>query len=323
MLIVGSRGVLGELTAEAFWEAGWTVRCGARRPHHGEVHVDLDSPESVTAALREHQLVVNTVPHHALTAERIVLDGGGTLINTSALPAAAARSLRAGAGAARGTVLMNAGLAPGVTNLVAADLLRAHPGAEEVEIAFTLSSSRPRGGASADFMHRGLTAVARHRTAIVPLPEPFGPRECLAFAEPEAAWIGGIAEGRVVRLYLCLADTAAHERMLELNRRAAMNRLQRGMFNAPSRGNGDGDGDEPVAHWIAVKTGERRLSAATVRCQGDFVHAARSTVIFAEALTKHWTGRGCFDPEEICSLGQLEPRLQAAGVRVIAQPVYA
>ena len=109
-------------------------------------------------------------------------------MDTSALPAAAARSLRAGAGGARGAVLMSAGLAP-VTNLVAADLLRAHPDADEVEIAFTLSTSSPRGEASAAFLHRGLTAAPRHRTAVIPLPAPFGARECLAFAEPEAAWI--------------------------------------------------------------------------------------------------------------------------------------
>ena len=79
--------------------------------------------------LREDELVVNTVPHPALLAERFVLEWGGTLINISALPAAAGRSLRAVAGGARGTVLMNAGLAPGVTTLVAADLLHRHPDA--------------------------------------------------------------------------------------------------------------------------------------------------------------------------------------------------
>jgi hypothetical protein len=121
---------------------------------------------------------------------------------------------------------------------------------------------------------------------------------------------------------LCLAETAAHERMLELNRSGGMNRLPRSMFDPPPARHANGIGAEPVAHWFAVKSGERRLGAATVQCQGDFIHAARSTIVFAEALTTHWRGRGCFDPEEICALGQLEPRLQAAGVRVIPQPVH-
>jgi saccharopine dehydrogenase-like NADP-dependent oxidoreductase len=45
---------------------------------------------------------------------------------------------------------MNAGLAPGVTNLVAAERLRAHPEADDLEIVFTLSSATARGPASVD-----------------------------------------------------------------------------------------------------------------------------------------------------------------------------
>src|SRR5438105_15534085 len=63
-LIIGARGVLGTLTARAFQDAGWEVRCAARRPRAGEVHVDLDQPATIAPALSEHELVVNTVPHH-------------------------------------------------------------------------------------------------------------------------------------------------------------------------------------------------------------------------------------------------------------------
>ena len=84
----------------------------------------------------EHELVVNTVPHPDLLAERYVLEHGGALINVSDLPAAAARSLRAVGGGARGTVVMNAGLAPGVTTIVAADLLRLHARRERARDRF-------------------------------------------------------------------------------------------------------------------------------------------------------------------------------------------
>ena len=106
-----------------------------------------------------------------------------------------------------------------MTTLVAADLLHRHPDARELEIVFTLSSTTPRGPASADFIHRGLTAVARHRTTVVPLPAPFGERRCVGFGEGEAGWLGGVAEGRVVRLYICIVEPAAHERLLELQQR--------------------------------------------------------------------------------------------------------
>ena len=209
--------MLGTLTARAFAAAGWEVQGAARRPLAGQIKIDLDRRESILAALRGHDLVVNTVPHPGLWPERLVLERGGRLINTSALPAAASRALRAVAGDARGTVLMNAGLAPGVTNLVAAYLLHLHPEAHELQIVITLSSTAPRGPASAQFVRRGLTAVARHRTVDVRLPGPFGERRCVGFGEGDAGWLGGVAEGRVVRVYICVYEPTAHRQLLELN----------------------------------------------------------------------------------------------------------
>lgn len=309
--------MLGTLTVSAFTAAGWEVRSGVRQARPGEVQIDLDRPELVAAAIGEHELVVNTVPHRGLPAERLVLDRGGALINISAVPAAASRALRAVAGGARGTVLMNAGLAPGVTTLVAADLLRAHPDADELEIVFTLSSTSPRGPASADFAHRGLTAVARHRTVLIPLPEPFGERRCLGFGESEAGWLGGVAEGRVVRLYICMAEPAAHEQMLALNNAGAMTALPRSLFGSRQLPIDGTPSDEPVAHWIAAVRGGRRLGVRTVECRGDFVHAARSAVVFADGLLAQQPRGGCFDLEEIFALSDVEAKLREVGIRIV------
>jgi hypothetical protein len=319
VMIIGARGVLGALTAQAFQGAGWEVRGATRHPRTDEVHVDLDQPATVAAALRDQELVVNTVPHPALTAERAVLERGGMLINISALPAAAGRALRAVAGGSRGTVLMNAGLAPGVTNLVAAELLRAHPDAEELEIVLTLSSTAPRGPASVEFIHRGMTGGARHRTIAVPLPAPFGVRRCMGFRNHDAGWLGGVAEGRVVRLYVCIAEPAAHERMLALNTAGPLNGLPRSLFRPRPLAEAPAGGDEPVAHWIAARRGGRRLGVRTVECRGDFLHAARCAAVFAEMLLARGRPGGCFDPDELCTLADLEPDLSAAGVRIIVR----
>ena len=319
VLIIGAGGVFGALTAREFEAAGWEVRRGARRPGQGQTYIDLDHADSISAAIDEQELVINTVPHADLLAEGLVLDRGGTLINTSAIPAAAGRSLRAVAGGARGTVLMNAGLAPGVTTVVAAELLHRHPDADAIEIVFTLSGTTPRGPASADFVDRALTAVARHRTIVVPLPEPFGVRRCLGFAEGDAGWLGGVAEGRVVRLYICVTEPAAHERMLELNRAGTMTTVPRSLIatrQLPSDGTAS---DEPVAHWIAASRGERRLAARTVRCRGDYWHAALSTVVFADQLLTQDRRAGCFGPEEIFTLPGLAAQLRAARITVAEQ----
>jgi hypothetical protein len=320
-LIIGGRGVLGALTLRAFAQAGWEARSGVRRPGAGEVEVDLDRPDSVAQALSGHHLIVNTVPNRELIAERVVLERGGTLINIATLPAAATRELRAQAGGARGTVLMNAGLAPGVTTIAAADLLRRHPDAEELEMVFTFSAGAARGPASVDFVHRGLTTVGRHRTALVPLPEPFGERLCVGFGEDDAGWLGGIAEGRLVRPYICLLEPATHEWLLTLNDVGALGRMAKSLIR-PRLPNGDHiASQEPVAHWIAAVRGDRRLGVWTVRCRGEFVHTARCAVVFAQALLDRSPGGGCFDPEEVCGLEQVQASLGAGGVSIVPAAV--
>jgi len=322
-LVIGAQGVLGALTVRAFEAAGWVVRSGARRPRPGQIEIDLGRPDSIAAAVDEQELVVNTVPHPDLLAERYVLEHGGALINLADLPAAAARSLRAVAAGARGTVVMNAGLAPGVTTIVAADVLSRHPTASELEIVFTLSLTAPRGPASADFIHRGLTAVSRHRTALVRLPVPFGERRCLGFGEGDAGWLGGIAEGRIVRQYVCIAEPAMHERLLELNSAGAMTNLPSSMIER-RKPRADGTaGSEPVAHWVAAIRAGRRLAARTVECVGGSVSAARSTVVFADALRTEPPPSGCFGPEEIWTLSGVEAKLQPAGISVVSHPHVA
>jgi NAD(P)-dependent dehydrogenase (short-subunit alcohol dehydrogenase family) len=318
VLVIGGGGVLGALTASAFTDAGWEVRSADRRPGVADVELDVGRPGSVLTALDEQELVVNTVPQRELVAERLVLERGGTLINISALPAAAVRELRAEAGGARGTVVMNAGLAPGVTTIAAADLLRRYPEADELEMVFTVSASAVRGPASAEFVRRGLAAVARHRTVLVPLPDPFGERLCMGFGEDDAGWLGGIAEGRLVRPYICVLEPAMHEWLLTLNDVGGLTRMSRSLVRPRLPDSDQTTENEPVAHWVAAIRRDRRLGAWTVRCQGYFAHAARSAVVFAEALRAQTRSGGCFDPEEICTLEDVRGRLRDAGIDVVA-----
>jgi hypothetical protein len=74
---------------------------------------------------------------------------------------------------------------------------------------------------------------------------------------------------------------------------------------------------EPIVHWVAASHRGQRLAALTVECEGVFVNAARSTVVFARAQLGRRQQPGCFDPEEVFVLNDLEPTLHAAGVRIM------
>jgi hypothetical protein len=151
---------------------------------------------------------------------------------------------------------------------------------------------------------------------VVPLPIPFGERRCVGFGERDAGWLGGIAEGRVVRQYICISELAVHDELLELNRTGAMNQVPRSLTASQKRPGDGSASEEPVAHWIAAIRAGRRLRARTVECRGDFLHAARCTVAFADAMLAREQPGGCFDPEELCTLSGLEARLRSEGISI-------
>lgn len=327
VLVIGAQGVLGALIVRAFETAGWTVAGAGRRPGPGTgfCHVDLDEPMTVAAAIEEAHVVINVVPDRGLTAERMVLDRGGMLINVSAMPAGAGRRLRQETRTAQGTVVMNSGIAPGVTNLIAADLLAAHPEADEIELAFTVSARSTSGRAGGDFGHRNLTTVGRHRTKIIPLPQPFGPRRCLGFAEPDGGWLGSVAGDRTVSPYICIAEKVTHRALLALNKACLLSRLPRAAFGSPLKTEQGDPSDEPVAHWVAVLQRGERIAAQTLECRGDYRGAAASAVVFARALMARDAGdtlpRGVFDPEDLLSLDDLAPALREEGIAAVDQSV--
>jgi hypothetical protein len=324
ILVIGGRGALGSLIAAAFERDGWEVLRGVRQPAPEPVEraVDLERPATLRRALAGADLVVNTVPDTALTAERLVLEYGGALLNPSPLPARLVRELRAASPEPLGTVLMNAGLAPGVTNLAAAELLARHPDADRIELVRTVSTRGTRGPVGADLLNHNLTGKARHSTAVVPLPAPFGERRCLRFAESEGGWLGSPADGREVGSYLCFAEPGVQRLLLALNAARALRALPRAVLGRP-----DGQTSprppsrESVAHWVAALREGRRLDSRAIECQGDYVGAAAPAMIFAEALLGPSGPRpGVHLPEEAFTLDQLAPRLWGAGIDIVEQP---
>jgi hypothetical protein len=318
-LVIGAQGVLGTLVAAELEARAWTAWRGSRRPGSGAgwVEVDLARPDTVRHAVQGVDAVVNTVPDATLVAERAVLQSGGTLVNVSALPASSGRELRRAAAERRGTVVMNAGIAPGLTNLVAADLLRRHPDADEVELVFTVSTRSSNGPAGGAFAHRNLTGRARHATRVVPLPAPYGRRRVLGFAEADDGWLAP-ETARPVHTFVCIAEPAVHRMLLALNAVGVMRTLPRAAFRPAPLSEDRTPSSEPVTHWIAVRSRGERVAARTVETGGDYAGAAVVTVAMLEALTGPCRpGPGVFAPEAVLSLPALAPVLDGRGVRVV------
>jgi hypothetical protein len=322
VLVIGARGALGALVADAFRRHGWAVRESSRDPSSSPAfqHVDLTDPATLAPALDGVNVVITTVPDQTLAAERHVLKHGGVLLNLSAEPATALRSLRRQTGQAKGTVVMNAGIAPGVTNLLAAELLEENPAADEVELVFTVSTQSTGGAASAAFAHRGFTGRGHHRVKQVILPEPFGYRQVLGFAESDEGWLGPTADGITVSPYICLAERSVGAMMRTLNAVRLISKLPPAALGSGQRTAAEDASDEPVAHSVAVLREGLLLDYRLVVGRGDFRMAASSSVVFAEALLGRdglvAAAPGAWYPEEVLSLKRVEASLRGAGIDV-------
>jgi hypothetical protein len=322
VLVIGAHGVLGTALVRAFEEAGWRVVRGVRRSDgaRGSTVVDLDRPETVAAAIAGVDLVVDPVPHPELTAERVVLREGGALIDVSMRPVAAGRRLREETTSARGIVVLNAGRTPGVSNLVAADLLAAHPHADAVEIAFSFSAGGVSGRAGGASLHRHLTSARRHRTAVIPFPAPVGPTRCLRFAESEDGWLGDLAGHRAVATYARFSPRALHRAVLIANALGLMRAFPLAAFLPRGRNRPIELTTEPLTEWVGVRHLGVHLAARTITGAGNYRVTASATLVLAEALLdparRDGVLPGCFGPQELFTLPELEPDLRQRGLAV-------
>ncbi len=315
--MIGANGALGTVLVEQLGTAGWAVHPAGRRRDRRESfrQLDLDRSGTVAAALRGVDLVLSTVPHPGWAAERVVLERGGVLVNCSHAPARVAGGIAAGAKAQKGTVLLNAGLVPGVANLVAAELLQKHPQADCLEVAFTVLGSGTAGRAGGEFVHRGLTSQRHHRVIELPMPEPFGKLPFIEVAEGEDGGFGGVAEHRAVRTYLGFGDRPVSLALRTMSALRLISMLPLAAF-ARDRGRKADASKEPTAIWVGARRGSERLGASVLECEGDYRTTAAAARVFGEALLSSQVRPGCFNPDDVFTLGDLLPALEGIGLRV-------
>jgi hypothetical protein len=318
--------VLGSVLSRTFADEGWQVTRAGRRPEsNGDFRqVDLDRPETLRQALDGIDLVVNPVPDERFAAERVVLERGPAIVNMSAVPARLGWKLKRDGAGASGVALIHAGMVPGVTSLVAADLLRAHREADELELAFAISAGGTSGKGGAGLIHRYLTDRRHHRTFRADLGQPIGPRTCFEIGPEERGWLAeDVAGGRSVRLGIYFRERSLQALFRSLNALRMMSGIPRATFVAGRSRVPEEATSEPIVEWVAVRRAGERLAACAIEGRGDYRMTAASTVVFGQALLEvraaERSRTGVFAPEELFTLMQLRSELERRGLRFISR----
>lgn len=173
VLIGGRRGAAAEMLADR-------IGSGARA-----VQMDISDPESVRAALDGVATVAVCLddPTGLVVAEAVERGLGYVDINSDRRSMEAARRLHEQALASGARAVLGIGLAPGVTNLMAASAARAVKDPTDLEVGILLSLYDEFGPQALDFM---LEAGSR------PFPEPRAgsTRLILPYTEPRPVWFG-------------------------------------------------------------------------------------------------------------------------------------
>jgi NAD(P)-dependent dehydrogenase (short-subunit alcohol dehydrogenase family) len=323
ILVLGAQGVLGSFVARRLVEDGYDVVRAGRRPFrdgHGLVF-DLDDRRAVAAACADSDLVVSCAHHTGFSAERAVLANGGLLISVANLPGADAQRLATLAaeppGGPRGLVVAHAGLTPGVTTLMAADLLEQHPQADTIELVVTLSLAQSSGRQGVgDFALPLFTRRGRHRVRRLPLPDPYGERACVELATEADGMFGSVADGRRGRFHYCFRERWLNGLVTLASRAGAMSLTPRRVFMLGRRVPRELS-REPHRSWVRVSRADEPLASHAICGEGDYRLSVASTVAFIDALFARYPDDsgfpGVVSADELFTIDDIAPRLEALG----------
>jgi hypothetical protein len=319
VLVIGGSGILGGNIAAALRARGYETLRGGRRLGAAAdgVHVDLDRPETVAEAIAGVDLVVNTVLHPELTAERTVLERGGLLLSVASL--SLADRLRLRDSEAAGLVVVHAGLNPGLMSLALAHLLDRHPEADTVEIAATAAPLQSMGGLAYEYVWPFLTSRSHRPTRTVEFPDPLGRRRCILLGRGEEGWLGELADGRQGRVWLTLHQRSFNGLLLAANRTGFLSVAPRQAL-APLRLIAPSELPHDEKRDVAMVSRQGRLLAGlSIRGDGDYRVSVASTIVFAEHLWRRRDeARGLQGAETWFDFDELRPGFEAGGIDFFA-----
>jgi hypothetical protein len=326
VLLIGAQGALGRLCVKPLRDLGFEVIRAGRKPESAADFrlVDLDDADSVPDSCAEADLVISMVNDPARTVERLVLREGGAMFTVIVSPADRP-ALKALGVQAKGLVVTDVGLGPGVTSLVFKGLLASHPEADRLENIGTFSMREPAGrGTVEDFSHPALTGVASHPTPMVDFPHPLGRRRCIQFTDPEVA-VGLVGNlGERLPVYNCgyFIERSARAAILALNAAGLISKLPLSFLTFGSERQAASTIAKAQCHICGVSRDGHRIAASAVTGKGNFAMTAAAIAVFAKVLMDRRAdgeiSSGVQGVDDVFDLAEVREGLEGQGVLIRA-----
>lgn len=144
VLVLGGYGAVGARIVAELRESGVQARAAGRDPKRADVVIDLTRRETLVAALPGVDVVVNAAGAEDPALVELVTRHGAAFVDVTATTAYVESVERLSPAA---PVLLSVGLAPGITNLLAAAVHEQAPG-EPIDVALLLGAGEAHGQAS-------------------------------------------------------------------------------------------------------------------------------------------------------------------------------
>ncbi|HEY4778883.1 MAG TPA: hypothetical protein VIH47_04745 [Solirubrobacterales bacterium] len=326
VVVLGAQGALGRLCAPALRRVGLDVVRAGRRPEStGDFRlIDVRDAVAVERGCADADLVVSMVNDPTHTVERFVLETGAAMLTAIVEPPQRAE-LKALGTVAKGLVVTDVGVGPGVTSLVLADLLDRHPDADELEGAGTWSMTEPYGRDTVEvFLHPGLTNEKRRRTALVEFPEPFGTLHCLAYDDEETqiAVAGDLALKLPVQFYGYTLEGWARIPVNALNSLGLISKVPLSFLTLGLEKRAASTVAKPQAHLCAVRRDGKRLETQVVLGNGNLAMSAAAIATCAKVLLDRRAEgdslSGVRGVEDVFRLSEVRGGFEEQGIRIEA-----
>jgi hypothetical protein len=315
-LIIGGTGALGSLVAVTLRDSGWRVTVASRRPRSSDVRlIDPQRPADIPAVTADADIIVSTNPGPDLAIESTIVASGGLCISPATLCANELAPVERIA-APKGTLIPHAGLTPGFSTLILADMLRRIGTPRAVTVGLSFSARGASGPGGRRWVNRLFSQVCATHSVIRTFSN-LGRRRCFRLPLQTEGWLPELPADVDQGLEFCMAERSLSTLFAGLKRLHLWHLLPGRLIVRPHSVGPAEPTNEPIAQW-AYAMGTIAAASHVCLVQGDYRTTACAVAILADKLlTRIDAGempRGVVRLQSLLTVDDLALGLARAGV---------